>query len=72
LRYLNPLPNDLESIIKAYNKVLVAELNSGHLCQIIRATYLVDAQLISQSNGQPFTVSQVIDYIKAEANHEQL
>ncbi|MBI2785909.1 MAG: 2-oxoacid:acceptor oxidoreductase subunit alpha, partial [Legionella longbeachae] len=71
LRHLNPLPDDLGCLLKAYDKVLVAELNSGHLCQIIRATYLVDAQVISQSNGQPFTVSYLVNTIKAEANYEQ-
>lgn len=70
LRHLNPLPNDLGPLLKAYDKVLVAELNSGQLCQIIRATYLVDAKVISQCNGQPFTVSHIVNTIKAEANDE--
>lgn len=71
LRHLNPLPKDLGSIVKAYDKVLVAELNSGQLCQIIRGTYLVDAQSISQCNGQPFGVNYLVNAIKAEANYEQ-
>lgn len=71
LRHLNPLPNDLGAIMKGYDKVLVAELNSGQLCQLIRATYLVDAQSISQCNGQPFSVSHLVNAIKAEAQYEQ-
>lgn len=71
LRHLNPLPDDLGNILRKYRTVLVAELNSGHLCQIIRATYLVDARAISQSNGQPFTVSHLVQTIKVEANYEQ-
>lgn len=70
LRYLNPLPNDLGALLKNYKKILVAELNSGHLCQIIRANYLVDAQVMNQSNGQPFTVSYLVNAIKAEAHYE--
>jgi 2-oxoglutarate ferredoxin oxidoreductase subunit alpha len=70
LRHLNPLPADLESVLKAYDKIFVAELNSGQLCQIIRATYLVNAQLISQCNGQPFSVNYLVNTIKAEANYE--
>ncbi len=70
LRHINPLPNDLGTLLKSYDKVLVAELNSGQLCQLIRATYLVDAQSISQSNGQPFSVSHLVNAIKAEANYE--
>lgn len=71
LRHLNPLPDDLGALLKSYEKVLVAELNSGQLCQLIRATYLVDAQAISQCNGQPFTVSHLVNAIKAEAHYEQ-
>jgi len=71
LRHLHPLPDDLAAIIKTYDKVLVAELNSGQLCQIIRATYLVDAQSINQCNGQPFSVSHLVQAIQSEANYEQ-
>lgn len=67
LRHLNPLPEDLGDILNGYNKVLVAELNLGQLCQIIRATYLVDAQSISQCNGQPFSASYLVNIIKAES-----
>nr|WP_241480338.1 2-oxoacid:acceptor oxidoreductase subunit alpha [Legionella norrlandica] len=71
LRHLNPLPNELDSLLKKYEKVLVAELNSGQLCQLLRATYLIDAQSISQCNGQPFSVNHLVSVIKAEANYEQ-
>jgi 2-oxoglutarate/2-oxoacid ferredoxin oxidoreductase subunit alpha len=70
LRHLNPLPADLGAIIKGYDKVLVAELNTGQLCQLIRSTYLVDARSINQCNGQPFTVSHVVAAIQAEVQHE--
>ncbi|WP_058493667.1 2-oxoacid:acceptor oxidoreductase subunit alpha [Legionella worsleiensis] len=71
LRHLNPLPDDLAGLIKSFDKVIVAELNSGQLCQILRATYLVDAQSISQCNGQPFSVTYLVNAIQAEANYEQ-
>lgn len=70
LRHVNPLPSDLGGFLKRYDKVLVAELNSGQLCQIIRSDYLVDAQSISQCNGQPFSVTQLVNTIKSEANYE--
>ncbi|MFT4060361.1 MAG: 2-oxoacid:acceptor oxidoreductase subunit alpha [Legionella sp.] len=70
LRNLHPLPMDLGDILKSYDRVFVAELNSGQLCQLIRATYLVDAQVISQCNGQPFSVSHLVNTIKAEIHYE--
>ncbi|WED43864.1 2-oxoacid:acceptor oxidoreductase subunit alpha [Legionella cardiaca] len=70
LRHLNPLPDELGSLLNKFQKVLVAELNSGQLCQLLRANYLVDAKSINQCNGQPFTVSHLVQAIKLEIDHE--
>lgn len=72
LRHLNPFPNDLGSLLSRYDQIIVAELNSGHLCQKIRGQYLVNARSINQCNGQPFTVSELVKAIKLEINHEQV
>jgi 2-oxoglutarate/2-oxoacid ferredoxin oxidoreductase subunit alpha len=70
LRHVNPLPNDLSAILSQFKHILIAELNSGQLCQIIRAHYLIDAKSISQCNGQPFSTSVLVNAIKMEVNHE--
>lgn len=70
LRHLNPLHDALGQLLRAYKQVLVAELNSGQLCQVLRAKYLVDARSIGQCNGQPFNTSYLVKAIKAEMNHE--
>jgi len=71
LRHLNPLPADLQSLLASYKTILVAELNSGQLCQIIRGQYLVNARSINQCNGQSFTVSALVKAIKSEVDHDQ-
>lgn len=71
LRHLNPLPNDLKAIFSHYDNILVAELNSGQLCQLLRAQYLVDAKSINQCDGQSFAVSTLIKAIKREINHDE-
>lgn len=71
LRHLNPLPHDLKDILKQYRFIRVAELNSGQLCHIIRAHYLVDALAISQCNGQAFSVSYLVKTLMSEAYDEQ-
>ncbi|QRN04259.1 2-oxoacid:acceptor oxidoreductase subunit alpha [Legionella sp. MW5194] len=71
LRHLNPLPDNLGPLLKRFKKVLVAELNSGQLCQILRADYLVDAKAVTQCNGQPFAVSTLINAVNVECEHEQ-
>jgi 2-oxoglutarate ferredoxin oxidoreductase subunit alpha len=65
LRHLHPLPDDLGSILKAYKKVLVAELNSGQLCQLLRSEYLIDAISIHQCTGQPFSTSYLVQSIQS-------
>lgn len=64
LRHLNPLPHDLGETLKRFKQVFVAELNSGQLCQLLRAQYLIDAHSISQCTGQPFTTSHLVNTIK--------
>ncbi len=59
LRYLNPLPKDLESTLKKYKKVLIPELNSGQLWFKIRGEYLIQADKLSKVQGQPFLISEI-------------
>jgi 2-oxoglutarate/2-oxoacid ferredoxin oxidoreductase subunit alpha len=60
----------LEGYVKRFSKVLVAELNTGHLWELIRSRYLVDAKLIAQCNGQPFSVHRLTQAILEEARHD--
>lgn len=64
LRHLNPLPLDLEKILKKFKHVYLAELNSGHLCQILRSLFLKDIHSITQCNGQPFSVQYLFTQLK--------
>jgi len=59
LRYLNPLPDDLGSVLARYEKVLVPEMNMGQLLKLIRAEYLIDAVGLNKIQGRPFKVSEV-------------
>lgn len=71
LKHLNPLPKNLGALLKKYDHIFVAELNSGQLCQILRANYLVNAKSITQCNGLPFTISTIVNAIETELKHEQ-
>jgi 2-oxoglutarate ferredoxin oxidoreductase subunit alpha len=63
LRYLNPLPSDLGSILTRFKKVLVPEINLGQLVRVLRAEYLVDAIGLNKIQGLPFRVSEVTNRI---------
>ena len=59
LRHLNPFPNDLGEILSRFKTVLIPELNSGHLRQLIRSEFLIDAVGFNKVQGQPFHVFEL-------------
>ena len=59
LRYLNPFPNDLVDIFNRFKRILIPELNTGQLRQLIRGTYLIDAIGFNKVQGQPFHVFEL-------------
>jgi 2-oxoglutarate ferredoxin oxidoreductase subunit alpha len=69
LRHLHPLPKNTGEVVKRYRKVLVPELNSGHLCQVVRAAFLVDAVSLSKVQGRPYTVREIERKIDELLNH---
>jgi 2-oxoglutarate ferredoxin oxidoreductase subunit alpha len=59
LRHLNPFPKNLGEIVRRYPKVLVPELNRGHLWRLLRAEFLVDAIRYSKVEGRPFKAAEI-------------
>ncbi len=64
-RYLNPMPKNTEAVLKRFKKILVPELNTGHLCWLLRAKYLVPAEGLNKVQGKPFLVSEIEAAIEA-------
>jgi 2-oxoglutarate ferredoxin oxidoreductase subunit alpha len=60
LRHLNPLPRNLGDVLRRFERVLVPELNLGQLTTMLRARYLVDAQVLSKVQGKPFKTSEIV------------
>ena len=65
LRYLNPFPSNLGELITRFQTILVPELNLGQLVQLLRSTFLVDAQGYNKVQGKPFRVSELIEAIQS-------
>jgi len=59
LRYMFPFQKELGTIIRNYRKVLVPELNTGQLRQLLRAEYLVDCIGMNKIQGKPFLISEL-------------
>src|SRR5882762_3661972 len=59
LRYLNPFPSNLGDLLKRFDRVLVPEMNTGQLVQLLRAAYLVPAEGLNKVEGKPFKVAEL-------------
>lgn len=59
LKYINPFPKNLETVLRSYKKVLIPELNMGQLAHLIRAKYLIDVLQFNKLQGQTFKVVEV-------------
>ncbi len=59
LRHLNPFPNNLATILSSYDKVLIPELNSGHLSRLLRAEFLVPAISFNKVEGIVFRAAEI-------------
>jgi 2-oxoglutarate ferredoxin oxidoreductase subunit alpha len=66
LRYLNPLPRNLEEVLKSYDKIVVPEMNMGQLVNILRAKFLVPARGFNKIQGKPFKVEEILARINQE------
>jgi 2-oxoglutarate ferredoxin oxidoreductase subunit alpha len=65
LRWLNPFPRNTGDVLRAYERVLVPEMNLGQLLKLVRAEFLVDAQGYHRVRGTPFKASEIAAAVEA-------
>lgn len=61
LRWLNPFPSNLKTVLNSYDKVVMPELNRGQLRMLVRSEFLVDAVGYNKIQGKPFAVSELVE-----------
>jgi 2-oxoglutarate ferredoxin oxidoreductase subunit alpha len=59
LRHLSPMPKNLGTVLAAYDKVVIPEMNLGQLAAVIRSKFLIDAIAYNQVRGLPFTAAEL-------------
>jgi 2-oxoglutarate ferredoxin oxidoreductase subunit alpha len=69
-RYLNPMPANTKEVLRRFHKVLVPELNTGQLRQLLRSEYRIDAVGLNKVQGRPFLVSEIEEKIHLVLNEE--
>jgi 2-oxoglutarate ferredoxin oxidoreductase subunit alpha len=64
LRHLSPFPANLGDVLRAYDKVLVPEINLGQLALLLRGRYLVDVISYNRVRGLPFRAAELAGVIR--------
>jgi 2-oxoglutarate ferredoxin oxidoreductase subunit alpha len=64
VQMLNPLPSNIGDVLRSFDRVLVPELNSGQLSQLLRARFLVDVESFSKIQGQPLFAAEIKQLIE--------
>jgi len=59
VRHIWPLPANLGDLLRGFDHVLVPEMNTGQFKTVLRDQYLVDAQPLTKTSGQPFQIAEM-------------
>jgi 2-oxoglutarate ferredoxin oxidoreductase subunit alpha len=59
LHHLSPLPENTGDVLRSFDRVLVPEMNTGQLAQVLRARYLVDVESFTKVEGLPLFASEI-------------
>ena len=65
VRHVWPLPRNLGDLLRGYDNILVPEMNTGQFKTVLRDQFLVDAQPLNKTSGQPFTIAEIEAAIEA-------
>ncbi len=68
LTHLNPLPGNVENVLKKFDKILIPELNLGQLRAIFRSTYMIDAIGLNKVKGLPMKAIDVEEKVNEILN----
>ncbi|MBU2530740.1 MAG: 2-oxoacid:acceptor oxidoreductase subunit alpha, partial [Elusimicrobia bacterium] len=64
IKYINPLPSDLGTIMRRFGKILIPEENLGQFRMLVKANYLIDPIGLNKTEGQPLSSEYVLRKIK--------
>jgi 2-oxoglutarate ferredoxin oxidoreductase subunit alpha len=64
IRYMNPFPRNLGTLLSRYRQVLVAELNLGQLALLINGRFGLKVHQLNKVQGRPFKIREVLAKIE--------
>ncbi|MGB3167642.1 MAG: 2-oxoacid:acceptor oxidoreductase subunit alpha [Alteraurantiacibacter sp.] len=63
VRHIWPLPSNLGTLLAGFDHVLVPEMNTGQFKTLLRDQYLIPAQSLTKTSGQPFSIAELEEAI---------
>jgi 2-oxoglutarate ferredoxin oxidoreductase subunit alpha len=63
VRHIWPLPKNLGPLLKGFDRVLVPEMNTGQFKTVLRDQFLVAADSLTKTSGQPFQIAELMEAI---------
>lgn len=66
LRYINPMPKNVEEILRNYKKIIVAELNGGQMTRLLNSRFQCMAQSYTKIQGRPFKIRELVGMLERE------
>ena len=67
LHHLHPMPANTGEVLRRFERVLVPEMNTGQLAQLLRAEFLVDVESYCKIEGQPLFAAELEREFEATA-----
>jgi 2-oxoglutarate ferredoxin oxidoreductase subunit alpha len=58
-RHIWPMPANTGELLRKYDNILVPEMNTGQFKTVLRDQFLVDAQPLTKTSGQPFQIAEL-------------
>jgi len=64
LRHLSPFPENLEAVLRRYDRVLVPEINLGQLAFVLQGRFLVPVVSMTKVEGMPYREAEILKKIE--------
>ncbi len=63
VRNIWPLPGNLGDLLGGFERVLIPEMNTGQFKTVLRDQLLIDAESLTKTSGQPFSIGELEEAI---------
>ena len=67
IKYLNPLPKNLEKLLKSFESITVCELNRGQLAGYLNSKFSLNVGQYNKVQGKPFKEREIYQLMGARA-----